>query len=59
VTEWLRGSRAARALRGAERLRGSGSRTRGGRDRRAAAAGRVIESFLLTRFLSAPRRCPR
>ena len=57
LTEWLRGSRAERAVRGAERLRGLGIAHP---DAVAVAErrrpGRLVESFLLTRFLvgSAP-----
>jgi hypothetical protein len=57
VAEWLLGSRAERAVRGAERLRGLGIAHP---DAVAVAErrrpGRLVESFLLTRFLvgSAP-----
>ena len=52
VAEWLRGSRAARAVAGAERLAGLGiahPETIAIAERRAP--GRVLESYLLTRFL--------
>jgi Lipopolysaccharide kinase (Kdo/WaaP) family len=52
VAEWLLGSRAARAVEGAERLAGLGvphPEAVAIAERRAP--GRVLESFLLTRFL--------
>src|SRR4029450_2082578 len=57
AAEWLRGSRAARAVRGAERLRGldiAHPEAVAIAERRRP--GRLIESFLLTQFLvgSAP-----
>jgi len=57
AAEWLRGSRAARAVAGAQRLRGLGiahAEAVAVAERRRP--GRLIESFLLTRFLvgSAP-----
>ena len=52
VAEWLRGSRAARAVAGAERLAGLGvAHPEAVAIAERRAPGRVIESFLLTRFL--------
>jgi tRNA A-37 threonylcarbamoyl transferase component Bud32 len=59
LAEWLRGSRAARAVRGAARIRGLGI------ERPEALAfaerrrpGRVVESFLLTCFLAGSSPLP-
>jgi tRNA A-37 threonylcarbamoyl transferase component Bud32 len=59
VAEWLRGSRAARAVRGAERLRGLGiphPEAVAIAERRRP--GRLVESFLLTRFLAGSTPLP-
>lgn len=59
VAECLRGSRAARAVRGAEQLRGLGilhPEAVAIAERRRP--GRVIESFLLTRFLAGSTPLP-
>src|SRR5206468_2281629 len=59
LAEWLRGSRAARAVRGDARMRGLGI------DHPEALAiaerrrpGRIVESFLLTRFLAGSSPLP-
>jgi hypothetical protein len=59
VTEWLRGSRAARAVTGSERLRPLGiahPETVAIAERRRP--GRVIESYLITRFLAGATPLP-
>ena len=59
AAEWLRGSRAARAVRGAERLCGLGiphAETVAIAELRRP--GRVTESFLLTRFLTGATPLP-
>ncbi len=59
VTEWLRGSRAARAVRGSARLRGLGI----AHPEAVAVAerrrpGQLVESYLLTRFLAGSTPLP-
>jgi tRNA A-37 threonylcarbamoyl transferase component Bud32 len=59
VAEWLRGSRATRAVRGAEQLRGLGilhPEAVAIAERRRP--GRLVESFLLTRFLAGSTPLP-
>jgi hypothetical protein len=59
AAEWLRGSRAARAVRGAERLRGLGiPHAEAVAIAELRRPGRVTESFLLTRFLAGSTPLP-
>jgi tRNA A-37 threonylcarbamoyl transferase component Bud32 len=59
VAEWLRGSRAARAVRGAERLRGLGLlHPEAVAIAERGRTGHLFESFLLTRFLAGSTPLP-